>query len=727
MKNILKPACAFVLSVLMIFGSLPFSAPEIPFKSAFSVTANAETEGIFTYSVSSGKAIVTGCADNASGSVTVPSSLGGVPVTEIGGAAFYECTRITDVTLPAGITTIGDRAFSLCSALTSVTIPATLLSIGYEAFYDCFKLNNVILPEGLTDIGREAFSQCHALKNIHMPDSVTNIGSEAFFGTAWLNNQPDGMVYAGKVALIFKGTMPLNYEAFIKSGTTGIAASAFYGFTALKSVTIPDSVSRIGDNAFYGCLGLTQADIPGSVGVIGAKAFYGCSGLTAAVMAEGVYHIGAEAFGNCPALLTISVPDSSYIIGSGAFTGTAWYNAKPAGIVYAGKTAYKYKGTMPAGTVISLREDTVAIAGSAFLKCTGLKSVVHPESMRRVGESAFSGCSSLTDIRLPDGVREIGAGAFYNCTSLVRVSLPPGTVELSSFVFAGCSLLRSVALPASVRRIGSGSFSNCVSLQRIYIPNGVEAIGSEAFTNSGLKSVALPKSVRELGLYAFKNCAGLSDVSIGFGIERIGYQTFGGCPALRGISVPDSVGFIDTDAFTGCLNLTIYGKSGSYAESFAVENYRRFIAVHLFASGCVIDYRGKIIYGIEPSITRAAFETDCVVADTGTEIEYGTPGTVLGTGDTVKAVDKSTGEVFEEYAIVIYGDVNGDGNVNAVDADICTLVQNWMIEWSTDTEMYYKIAGDVNADGIINSVDADLILLHENWVISIIQTTGGAA
>lgn len=108
---------------------------------------------------------------------------------------------------------------------------------------------------------------------------MTSIGSSAFYGTKWYDNQPDGVVYAGKVLYAYKGTMPSNSKIEIKEGTTEITPSAFSGCSGLTSLTIPNSVTSIGESAFYGCSGLTSLTIPNSVTSIGKNAFYGCSGV----------------------------------------------------------------------------------------------------------------------------------------------------------------------------------------------------------------------------------------------------------------------------------------------------------------------------------------------------------------------------------------------------------------------------------------------------------------
>ena len=121
--------------------------------------------------------------------------------------------------------------------MTSITIPNSVTSIGYDAFYECNGLTSVIIP-----------------------NSVTRIGHNAFFDTAWYNNQPNGLVYAGPVAYEYKGTIPNGTSIVLKEGTKGIAGYAFFECRGLKSVTIPNSVTSIGNSAFRGCSGLTRID-----------------------------------------------------------------------------------------------------------------------------------------------------------------------------------------------------------------------------------------------------------------------------------------------------------------------------------------------------------------------------------------------------------------------------------------------------------------------------------
>ena len=200
------------------------------------------------------------------------------------------------------------------------------------------KIKEVVIKDGVTSIGSSAFENCSGLTSVTIPNSVTSIGWSAFEGTKWYDNQPDGVVYAGKVLYAYKGTMPSNTKIDIKDGTKGIGGDAFYACFGLTSITIPNSVTSIGDRAFGDCSGLTSVTIPNSVTSIGSYAFYDCSGLS-----------------------SITIPNSVTSIGSSAFSGTKWFDNQPDGVVYACKVLYAYKGTMPSNTKINIKEGTTGI------------------------------------------------------------------------------------------------------------------------------------------------------------------------------------------------------------------------------------------------------------------------------------------------------------------------------------------------------------------------------
>jgi hypothetical protein len=155
---------------------------------------------------------------------------------------------------------------------------------------------------------------------------------------------------------------------------TSIGASAFYGCSALTSVTIPKSVTSIGYNAFYGCYSLTSVTIGNSVTSIGSGAFYGCSALTSVTIGNSVTSIGAIAFYGCSALTSVTIPNSVTSIGESAFYG-----------------------------------------------CSALTSVTIPNSVTSIGEWAFFGCSGLTSVTIGSGIKNISIKAFAKCTELTDV------------------------------------------------------------------------------------------------------------------------------------------------------------------------------------------------------------------------------------------------------------------------------------------------------------------
>lgn len=145
------------------------------------VQANAATEGYYTYSVANGEATITDCDTAISGDITIPSTLGGYPVTAIGLWAFYDCSNLTSITIPEGVSSIGDDAFYECTSLTSITIPEGVTSIGNSAFMYCTSLTSIVIPDGVTAIGNQLFQACESLTSVTIPDSVTSIGENAFF------------------------------------------------------------------------------------------------------------------------------------------------------------------------------------------------------------------------------------------------------------------------------------------------------------------------------------------------------------------------------------------------------------------------------------------------------------------------------------------------------------------------------------------------------------------
>ena len=182
-------------------------------------------------------------------------------------------------------------------------------------------IKTVVIEDGVTSIGDYTFLGCTGLTSVIIPDSVTSIAVDAFYNTAWYNNQPNGLVYAGKVAYKYKGTITSNISIVIQDGTLGIADNACECCYGLTSITIPESVISIGGFAFHECYILTSVTIPNSVTSIGYYAFKDCTGLTSVTIGNSVTSIGSCAFRGCTGLKSVTIPSSVTSIGDYEFYG----------------------------------------------------------------------------------------------------------------------------------------------------------------------------------------------------------------------------------------------------------------------------------------------------------------------------------------------------------------------------------------------------------------------
>ena len=271
-------------------------------------------------------------------------------VTKIGYYAFYDCSRLTSVTIPDSVTTIGYQAFCCCISLTSVTIPDSVTTIGEEAFYYCTSLTSVTIPDSVTTIGEEAFYYCTSLTSVTIGDSVTTIGDSAFSYCRSLTSVTIGNSVTTIGEYAFSSCWSLT-SVTIPDSVTTIGSSAFNDCSSLTSVTIPDSVTTIGSSAFNDCSSLTSVTIPDSVTTIGNYAFYNCRSLTSATIPDNVTTIGVSAFYYCTSLTSVTIPDSVTTIGE-----------------------------------------------YAFEYCDSLTSVTIPDSVTTIGERAFNGCTSLKTV-----------------------------------------------------------------------------------------------------------------------------------------------------------------------------------------------------------------------------------------------------------------------------------------------------------------------------------------
>ncbi len=380
-----------------------------------------------------------------------------VPITTIGNSAFYYCSSLTSVTIPDSVTTIGDSAFYNCSSLTSVTIPDSVTEIGYRVFEHCDSLTSVTIGDSVTEIGKRAFLGCSSLTSVTIGDSVTTIGNYAFYYCDSLTSVtiPDSVTTIGDDAFYDCRSLTSVYISDI-SAWCNISFSGSYSNPLLYAhnlylnnelvtdLTIPDSVTTIGEDAFRNCESLTSVTIPDSVTSIGGSAFEACSSLTSVTIGDNLTEIGGDAFAYCTSLISVTIPDSVTTIGV-----------------------------------------------AAFYYCSSLTSVTIPDSVTTIGDGAFYYCSSLTSVTIPDSVTTIEDATFAYCSSLRSVTIPDSVTTIGTGAFLGCSSITSVYCKVVTPPTGGAYMFNWnASGRKIYVPmESVEAYKSAEYWSNYADSI----------------------------------------------------------------------------------------------------------------------------------------------------------------------------------------------------------------------------------------------
>lgn len=405
----MKKALSILLSLCMLSSLAVVAAVPASAQFAESAVADGVVGDFEYYTLDDGTASIEDYFGDG-GRVEVPSVIDGYTVTKLSRFTFKNNEDITEVIIPDTVTEISDESFYQCENLTSVTLPNSLETIGEKMFYKCVSLASIDIPDSVTSIGKSAFEDCTSLKTITGGSSVTEIGSSALYDTAWYKDQPNGVVYFNKVAYDLKGDCPSHVD--IRQGTVSISAYLFEYKSALESITLPDTLIKIGVGAFRECKNLNNVVLPNLV-----------------------TSIGYQAFKSCYALTSIVVPDSVTDIGNHAFYGTAIEFEVVDGIQYIGKVAYHYVNQNEGyPSTLTFKPGTIGIADGA-LSGTNLRKVTIPGSVKVIGDNAFSLCKQLDEVTIGSGVRRIGAHAFVECDDLNEVTIPASVKEIGEEAF----------------------------------------------------------------------------------------------------------------------------------------------------------------------------------------------------------------------------------------------------------------------------------------------------
>ena len=441
------------------------------------------------------------CASLAS--INLPAGL-----TGIGAYAFDHCYALAAVTIPQGVTTLGRNAFDKCLGLTSLSIPSTVAAIPTFCFNDCSGLTEVNLPVGVTSIGTRAFGDCDRLTQINLPEGITTLGSLAFASCDLLEEVSLPSTLSGTTAgfflycpkLLSITVAPSNAAfksvdgvLFNKSGSILLE----YPGGRSGSYSIPEGVTTI-NAAFNSCSKLTGISIPTTVTVIGDSAFGDCSGLTTVTIPLGVTELGVNSFRRCTGLVSVGLPQSLLTIKDWAFADCSALESIP----------------LPA--------NLTTIGFESFAMCVALEDVQFLAGLKTIGIRAYKQCASLEEVSVPAGVTTIGGGAFTRCTKLESISVAPANANYSSLDGVLFNKSRTLLIqypsgrdgayvvPPGVTQIGDASFAYTIGLTEVTIPEGVTSIGSSAFSDcTALGAVTLPQSLATLSFQAFYKCSSL--------------------------------------------------------------------------------------------------------------------------------------------------------------------------------------------------------------------------
>ena len=620
--------------------------------------------------------------------VTIPDT-----VTKIEEFAFAECGNLESVSLPDNVNQIGEYAFAK-TGIKEISMPDSILEIGDYVFANT-KLTELKLPKNLTHLGRCVLSGNTGVTEIVIPKTLTTVGAE------WGNILAgDGPFHESNVQ-----------KATLEKGITSIPRNLFHKNTTLTQVTIPDTVTKIEEFAFAECGNLESVSLPDNVNQIGEYAF-AKTGIKEISMPDSILEIGDYVFANTK-LTELKLPKNLTHLGRCVLSGNTGVTeivipktlttvGAEWGNILAGDGPFHESNVQKA----TLEKGITSIPRNLFHKNTTLTQVTIPDTVTKIEEFAFAECGNLESVSLPDNVNQIGEyvfaktgikeinipdtvtiirdHTFKNCTALKTINWSKSITDIQSYAFENCDALTKLDIPNTVTNIGEGAFYECGGLSAIAVPNSVKSLGSRAFENcDALAKVSISDSVTSMGEKAFYDCDALTDVKLGTGItqiptscfehcdvlpsvvlpyriSKVGDNAFKNCVALTEITIPRATTTISTSAFSYPAKMTVYGISGTYAETFANQQGMKFVNKAVKATNVVLDKTELTLnrgmkYSLTMTVTPATFTDEVSWKSTNVNVA------AIAEDGTVTA--KEAGQATIKVTV---GDVSATCKVNVV-------------------------------------------------------------
>lgn len=427
--------------------------------------------------------------------------------------------EVTDVTIPSSVTEISNYAFFDCDFLESVTVPSSVTSIGAWAFsgsgticilksstpvsYNSFGARLYIVPDEAVDAYKTAWPDLadkiigesdYAVKSCTVSAKASSsalldaIGGEDYTSRAirlkvsGTINSYDMMIIRNKLINLFD--LDLSDATIVANSYnygTGVSEdNVFPDFLkgkTIRSIILPNSITRIGVEAFKDCKIKHKIIIPASVTNIGNYAFNGYS--------------SAYVGNNIWAPVSIDFASSSQLvaIGDNAFSGSTLQTfVAPSSLKSIGANAFQSCKSLN----LTLNEGLTSIGSYAFAGCLSISDITLPQSLTTLGYSAFNSCTALESITIPS-VKDIQQSTFYGCTALKTVKLSPQTTTIKTKAFYNCTALEEIHLPPFLNNIEDQAFMRCFKLMTIYayMPD-IITIGANTFTNRTSATLYVP-------------------------------------------------------------------------------------------------------------------------------------------------------------------------------------------------------------------------------------------
>ena len=414
----------------------------------YTKTATVSADISYIYSSVGKNYSVKSLSTSLSGDIVLAAEVDNIKVYALPQNAFNNCKEITTMTLPAGLEVLGSSSMYGCSALTKINMPDSINEFVGSVFAYCSKLESITIPPLVTNFHRNNIHQCRSIKELYFHKNITEFGEKADLGLPALEKivvEEGNPVYDSRDncnALIKTATNTLLYgtiNTVIPSSVTRIENYAFAS-NSIKSISIPETVTSIGNNVFYSCYSLESVSVPSHITTIPQYMFAHCSKLTTFNFSNNIKTIGPYAF-YWAGLTSLSLPEGLETIGANAF----YYN--------------------------------YAITGD----------LVIPNSVKTMGNGAFGSCFGFDgSLKLSNSLTEIPKQAFYRCEELTgTLEIPEGVTTIGDEAFSGCAFTGTIIIDDHIKSVGYKAFASLTKLEKVFVSKDIETISATG-TNYGL-------------------------------------------------------------------------------------------------------------------------------------------------------------------------------------------------------------------------------------------------